>query len=86
MAALAVTFSATPASAQDLVIYDEVLCAGWQGRSWAQVNDDLTLVAVPVPPAVHVSVEAARAVRAVHERVFGVNATMWDEHLATPAA
>jgi len=46
--------------------------------------DDVALAAVPLPPVVSVSVDAGHAVRTVDERVFGLNATIWDEHLATP--
>ena len=46
--------------------------------------DDVLLAGAPVPSPVHVSVDAGRTVRIVDERVFGLNATMWDEHLATP--
>ncbi len=46
--------------------------------------DDVSLVAVPLPEVVHVTVDAERAVRTVDERVFGLNATMWDGAFATP--
>ena len=46
--------------------------------------DDIALAAVPTPAVVHVSVNAGNVVRTVDERVFGLNATMWDDHLATP--
>ena len=46
--------------------------------------DDVALVAAPVPPVVQVTVDAERVVREVDERVFGLNATMWDQHFATP--
>jgi hypothetical protein len=46
--------------------------------------DDVALTAVPPPPVVNVSVDAGQTVRTVDERVFGVNATMWDAYFATP--
>ena len=57
------------------------------GASLAGAQDLLTgdaaLAAVPLPESVRVTVDAGRTVRTVDERVFGLNATMWDEHLAT---
>jgi alpha-L-arabinofuranosidase len=46
--------------------------------------DDIALLAVPIPDPVHVTVDAGRTVRTVDERVFGLNATMWDAAFATP--
>jgi hypothetical protein len=46
--------------------------------------DDVTLAPVPVPEVVHVTVDAGRVVRTVDERVFGLNATMWDAAFGTP--
>jgi alpha-L-arabinofuranosidase len=45
--------------------------------------DDVALDAAPVPDVVRVAVDAARVVRTVDERVFGLNATIWDPDLAT---
>jgi len=42
--------------------------------------DDVALVAAPVPETVQVTIDAARVLRTVDERVFGLNAAMWDEY------
>ena len=40
--------------------------------------DDASLTAVPAPPVVNVSVDAAQTVRTIDRRHFGVNAAVWD--------
>ncbi|MFM1767473.1 MAG: hypothetical protein RJA22_2 [Verrucomicrobiota bacterium] len=45
--------------------------------------DDLSLVAVPAPAAVNVSVDVAQVVRTVDNRHFGLNATIWDDVFPT---
>jgi len=44
----------------------------------------VTIAAAPVPPVATVTVDATRSVRTVDERLFGLNATIWDPALATP--
>ena len=45
--------------------------------------DDISLIAAPAPAAVNVAVNASQTVRVVDERVFGVNAVMWDGQTAS---
>ena len=46
---------------------------------------DITLVAIPPPATVHVSVNATNPVRTVDARVFGINTAAWDGDLDTPS-
>lgn len=46
--------------------------------------DDIQLTAKPLPAVVHVSVDAARPVRTVDARWFGVNTAVWDGNYEKP--
>jgi alpha-L-arabinofuranosidase len=46
--------------------------------------DDIQLIAKPLPAVVHVTVDAARPVRSVDARWFGVNTAVWDGNYAKP--
>jgi len=46
--------------------------------------EGITLVAKPVPAAVHVGVNAYEAVRTIDARLFGINAADWDSYINTP--
>jgi len=46
--------------------------------------DDITLVAVPPPDPVPLTVDAHKVIRTVDPRIYGINIAMWDRLLADP--
>jgi hypothetical protein len=46
--------------------------------------DDVTLIAVPPPNPVPLTVDAAHVIRAIDPRLYGMNIAMWDRLLAGP--
>jgi hypothetical protein len=47
--------------------------------------DDIRLVAIPAPAITQISVDAANVRRAVDERLFGINAAVWDSAFMSQA-
>jgi alpha-L-arabinofuranosidase len=47
--------------------------------------DDIKLVASPAPAMTQISIDAANARRIVDERLFGINAAVWDSAFMSPA-
>ena len=47
--------------------------------------DDITLVAVPAPSQIQVTIDANVVRRTIDPRLFGVAAAVWDAHFNTPA-
>ena len=50
------------------------------------IVDDITLVAAPAPPLVHISLLATQTVRAVDAKVFGINQVAWDGNVYSPTS
>src|SRR5208283_4799653 len=48
--------------------------------------DDIQLTALPPPSVVHLNVNAAKTIRTVDARHFGVNTATWDYNLDTSAS
>ena len=46
--------------------------------------DDISLLGLPPPASVNLSIDASQVVRVVDDRVFAVNAAIWDAALNTP--
>ncbi|MEI6077290.1 MAG: hypothetical protein WCS94_17045 [Verrucomicrobiota bacterium] len=48
--------------------------------------DDITLVAAPAPPMVHVGLQATQMVRTVDAKIFGINQVAWDGNVYSPTS
>ena len=46
--------------------------------------DDVSLIAIPAPTQVQLTVNPQSAIRTIDPRIYGINLAIWDSHLASP--